>query len=342
MKKSFKKSFIPVVLILVVCLLIMTSCANQAGEKSKSSSSTNAKPVEIVLIDKDGNEKTVDLTKLESVTGEASFKKSSGTIVGPASFTGPKLVDVLAEIGGIKEGDAISVVAHDGYEMTLTYDQVMGNVMTYKEDGTALQIGGLQAILALESDNKDALESPPRICYIGEGKPISDGHFWVKDVAKIKVVESVDEWELSLSGLEEAKCDRSTFESAATCPDTTHPAQQWETTTKEGEKVVYKGVPLWVMVAMVDGADTEDGHYRFNRDLAQKGYTVQVISVDGYKAEFNSKDVAYNDGIFLAYLANDKPLDADSGPLMLVGPNLPDKKSMVKQVKEIKLVNLPE
>jgi len=52
--------------------------------------------------------------------------------------------------------------------------------------------------------------------------------------------------------------------------------------------------------------------------------------------------VAYNDGIFLAYLANDKPLDAESGPLMLVGPNLPDKKSMVKQVKEIKLVNLPQ
>ena len=94
---------------------------------------------------------------------------------------------------------------------------------------------------------------------------------------------------------------------------------------------------------MADGADTEDGHYRFNRDLAQKGYTVQVISADGYTVEFNSKDVAYNDGIFLAHLANDKPLDADSGPLHFgSGPNLPDKKHMVKQVKEIKLVNLPE
>ena len=58
--------------------------------------------MEIVLIDKDGNEKTVDLTKFESVTGEASFKKSTGAIVGPATLTGPKLVDVLGEIG-IKE-----------------------------------------------------------------------------------------------------------------------------------------------------------------------------------------------------------------------------------------------
>ncbi|MDR9756246.1 MAG: hypothetical protein RJR35_05805 [Thermoanaerobacterales bacterium] len=335
-----KRSFIPVVLMLVVCLLIMTSCADQTGENGGSS--TTAEPVEIVLIDKDGNEKTVDLTKFESVTGEASFKKSTGAIVGPATLTGPKLVDVLDEIGGIKEGEAIAIVANDGYEMTLTYDQVMGQIMTYDEEGLALQVGGVEAIVAIESSDEGVLESPPRICFIGEGKPITDGHFWVKDIATIKIAESVKEWELSLSGIEEAKCDRSTFESAATCPDTTHPSQEWETTNKDGEKVVYKGVPLWVMVSMVDGYDTEDGHYRFNRDLSQKGYTVQVISADGYTVEFNSKDVAYNDGIFLAYLANDEPLDEDSGPLQLVGPNLPDKKHSVKQVKEIKLVNLPE
>ena len=56
------------------------------------------------------------------------------------------------------------------------------------------------------------------------------------------------------------------------------------------------------MVSMVDGADDEDGHYRFNRELSRTGYTVQVISADGYKAELSSQDVAYNDGIFLAYL----------------------------------------
>lgn len=333
-----KKSLIPVVLMLVVCLLMMTSCADDAS----NGGSTSTEPVEIKLVGKDGQEQTVDLTTLESVTGEASFKKSTGAIVGPASLTGPKLVDVLDLIGGIKEGEAIAIVANDGYEMTLTYDQVMGNVMTYDKEGTALKVGGLEAIVAIECDDEGVLESPPRICFIGEGNPISDGHFWVKDIAEIKIASSVDEWELSLSGIEEATCDRSTFESAATCPDTTHPSQVFETENKDGEKVVYKGVPLWVMVSMVDGADTEDGHYRFNRDMSQKGYTIQVISADGYTAEFESKDVAYNDGIFLAYLANDEPLDEDSGPLQLVGPNLPDKKHAVKQVKEIKLVNLPE
>ena len=95
------------------------------------------------------------------------------------------------------------------------------------------------------------------------------------------------------------------------------------------------------MVSVVDGADDEDGHYRFNRDLSQTGYTVQVIAVDGYKVELSSKDVAYNDGIFLAYLKDDQPLDKDSGPLQLTGPKLPSKQHSVKQVAEIKLVNLP-
>lgn len=131
-----RKSLIPLVLILVVCLLGMTltSCA----DGTSNGGSTSAEPVEIKLVGKDGQEQSVDLTTLESITGEASFKKSTGAIVGPASLTGPKLVDVLDLIGGIKEGEAIAIIANDGYEMTLTYDQVMGEVMTYDEEGQPL------------------------------------------------------------------------------------------------------------------------------------------------------------------------------------------------------------
>ena len=59
--------------------------------------------------------------------------------------------------------------------------------MTYDEEGTALKVGELEAIVAIECDDEGVLESPPRICFIGEGNPISDGHFWVKDIAEIKI-----------------------------------------------------------------------------------------------------------------------------------------------------------
>lgn len=333
-----RKLLVPVLLVLgIVLMAFMTSCANE-----NKSTSTTGEPLKIELIDRDGKQQTVDLSTLKTVTGDSGFIKSTGTIVGPASFTGPELSDVLEKIGGITKEDSLMITAGDGYEMTLTYEQAMGNVMTYDQKGEPQKIGGMEVILAVKSSAEEVLDKAPRLCFIGEENVLTDGHFWIKEIAKIKVVPAVEEWELSLSGIEEATIDRSTFESVATCGRSPHPGQEFEDTNKKDEKAVYKGVPLWVMVSMVDGADDKDGHYRFNRELSQTGYTVQVIAVDGYKTEFSSKEVAYNDGIFLAYLKDDKPLDKDSGPLQLTGPKLPSKQHGVKQVKEIKLVNLPK
>ncbi len=266
-----KKILFPVVLALVVCLLVMTSCATENGNGGPA-----ADPVEITLIDREGQEQTVDLTALESVTGDGGFVKSTGTIVGPASLTGPKLADVLALIGGISPDDSLMITAGDGYEMTFTYDQAIGSVMTYDAKGQPEKVGGLEVILAFKSDAQEVLDVAPRVCFIGDGNTLCDGHFWIKEVAQIKVVPAVKEWELSLSGIEEATIDRPTFESVATCGRSPHPGQEYEDTNKEGETETFKGVPLWVIVSMVDGADDVEGHYRFNRELSQTGYTVPV------------------------------------------------------------------
>jgi len=328
-----KKLLFPLVLLLVGCLLAAVSCAGNGG-------SGGGAAVEIELIDLDGNSQTVDLASLEQVTGEGGFVKSTGTVVGPAELTGPKLLDILDKIGGITAEDAVQITAQDGYEMTLTYDQCNGNVMTYDPDGEPLQVGGVEAIVALESTSEELLDKGPRIAFIKDKDTLCDGHFWIKEVAVIKVVPAVAEWELSLSGIEEATIDRSTFESIATCGRSTHPGQEYVTTAKDSSEVTYFGVPLWVLVSMIDGAD--DAHYRFNRELSKKGYTVQVIAADGYTVELKSEEVAYVDGVFLAYLKNEEPLDEDSGPVQLVGPDLPSKQHSVKQVAEIKLVDIPE
>lgn len=319
-------------LTLIGCLLVAASCGGN-GESA-------GEPVEIELVDLDGNSQTVDLASLDAVTGEGGFVKSTGTVVGPAEVTGPKLLDILDLIGGITAEDAVKITAADGYEMTLTYDQCNGDVMTYNPDGEPLQVGGLEAIVALKSSSEELVDKGPRIAFIKDKETLSDGHFWIKDVAVIKVVPAVAEWELILSGIEETTIDRSTFESIATCGRSTHPGQEYVTTAKDGSEVTYFGVPLWVLVSMIDGADDE--HYRFNRELAQKGYTVQVIAADGYTVELSSEEVAYVDGVFLAYLKNDEPLDENSGPVQVVGPALPSKQHSVKQVAEIRLVNIPE
>jgi len=330
----------------VVCSLILVSavgCTESPATEGEGQPAPGEQqePVIITVTDAGGSSQEVDLTTLEMVSGQGGFVKSTGTIVGPFGFTGPRLSAVMDEVGGLEDGRALEIVASDGYTMTFSYDQAQGRVMTYDKEGEALQIGELDVIIAAETDTEEMTEGLPRIVFLSDGT-LSDGHFWVKQVAEIKVVSQVGEWEVKLSGIEEAVIDRSTYQSGATCPDTTHPAQTYEDEKKDGSAVVYEGLPLWVLVSMVDGGDAEEGHYRFNRDLAKQGYTVQVIAADGFSVEFTSEEVAYNDDIILAYLADGEPLEEGEGPLRLTGSGLPSKKHAVKQIAVIKLIDLPQ
>lgn len=299
-----------------------------------------SKKVTVEVIDLQGGSRQVDLGSLPSLSQGGGFKKTTGTIVGPSTFTGPRLLDVLSGVDFEPE-HALEVTASDGYTMTLSYEQVQGNVMTYDRDGQAMKIGVPDVLIALKTSDSKLNEGFPRIVFTGPDAPLTDGHFWVKEVAKMRVVPAVAQWEINLEGLEKAVMDRSTFESTATCPVTPHPSRKWESEAKDGSIEAYEGVGLWVLVSMVDGGDSPEGHYRFNRELAEAGYKVQVFAKDGYVAEFSSEEIAYNNDIFLAYLKNGKPLDEDDGPVKLVGPGLPSKKHSVKQVALIRLIELP-
>jgi len=86
------------------------------------------------------------------------------------------------------------------------------------------------------------------------------------------------------------------------------------------------GVPLWLLVAMVDDdPDVSPGHFNFNDDLAAQHYEVNVIAGDGWKATLDSAAIARNDGYIVANTLNGKPLplktEAGKGcwPLFLKG-----------------------
>ncbi len=297
----------------------------------------------VQVVSKDGTSREVDLSTLEPKDGNGGFIKSTGTIVGPDKFKGVSLDEVLEKAGGFTDKDALEVTATDGYTMTLTYEQVKGLLMVYdKTSGQALKVTDLDTMLITSSDGDIFSSELPRLAFSSSDGPISDGHFWVKSIAKLTVIEGVSDWEIALTGVESLKLDRSTFESMAECPDTPHPAAVFETTTKEGDPITYEGVPLWLVISMFDGGDAEGGHYLFNGALAEKGYTIEVVAADGMAVEFTSKEVARNADIIVAYKVDGKALGEDEGPLRLVGSGLPSKKHGVKQIAEIRLTNLPE
>ncbi|BCV25975.1 hypothetical protein [Gelria sp. Kuro-4] len=338
------KSVRTYVLILGLALLLLS--AGCAGGRKAPAEKEPAAPaptagVKVALVDAAGASSEVDLSRFPAVSAKGGYKKSTGTIVGPDGFTGVKVKDLLAQLKWDPATQAVQVVAADGYAMTFTADQVEGNLLTYNQDGSPAKLGGVEMILAYKTDGKEEKDLP-RIVFVGGNAPLTDGHFWVKNVAKIALTQAPTEWKLNLSGVEKAELDRSTFESLATCTATPHPAVTYKHTDKEGKEHEYKGVPLWVVLSMVDGADSPGGHYVFNDDLAKQGYTVQVVAKDGFMAELSAQDVARNQNIILAYWKDGELLPPDEGPLALTGAGLKSNKERIKQVAEIRLTNLPK
>lgn len=332
---------------LMIMALSFAGCskgADQTATAGNSDQGQTAQTTTIKIVDTNGNAKTVDLKSLTQFKGTATFKKSTGALVGPAEISGPKLSDVFKAAGiELTPSDAFEFVASDGYTMTLDYMQATGNIMTYQEDGKNSTVRQLDAIVGITCSDPEVGEGMPRLCYVGQDNPISDGHLWVKMVDTINIKAGVADWVLKLSGYNEATIDRATYESAASCTETPHPVQTIEIPKSNGGADVYEGLGLWMMVAVVDGGEKVDGHYTVNRDIVRSGYTVQVITKDGEILEYKSEDVSYNEKIILAYKKNTSILGDGEAPLVLIDAQNADKAPIIlKQVAQVKLVNLPK
>jgi DMSO/TMAO reductase YedYZ molybdopterin-dependent catalytic subunit len=112
------------------------------------------------------------------------------------------------------------------------------------------------------------------------------------------------DWTLQLSGAREESVTRSYFEEGLACPSSGH-----QVFWKDSDNNTWGGVPLWLLVGMVDDdPDVGPYHFNFNDDLADQHYKVNVIASDGWSATLDSADIARNDGYILANTLNGDPL----------------------------------
>lgn len=164
----------------------------------------------------------------------------------------------------------------------------------------------------------------------------------VKTVAATGVTPEPTDWTLQLSGAKNEKVTKADFDKGLACSS----SHRVSWTDDEGN--VWGGMPLWLLVAMVDdNPDIGDKHFNFNDDLAAQKYQVNVIAGDGWKATFDSTEIARNDGFIVANTLNGEPLPQklDSGkgswPLHLKGSAVFSGRQVGNIVK-IELTNLPE
>ncbi|MDD4254152.1 MAG: PGF-pre-PGF domain-containing protein [Methanofollis sp.] len=151
------------------------------------------------------------------------------------------------------------------------------------------------------------------------------------------------DWTLSLKGKTTQTVTKAYFEETLACKTKDHTAT-W-TDSKTGD--VWAGMPLWMLVAMVDDEET-GGHYTFNDALAAKGYSVKVTSKDGYSINIPSSEMARSSGFIVANTLNGETLPATIGekkkpcwPLQIKGSEA-DAGQLVGAIASIELVGLPE
>ncbi len=274
-----------------------------------------------------------EVTALEQVRGRGGYLKTTGAVVGPYELVGVPLLTVLRQAGDLPENYSVEVTGSDGYVMTLSRSEVEGKVRVYDVRGQSMGIGSLTSILYYEEDGSRRFSGMPlRLAFVGQGDAITDGHYWVKQVVGLRVVRPVKDWTVVLSGKSEYVLNRTTFQSAATC--TKHRTAL--NVTIKGETHLYEGLPLWIIISIVDGKDDPEGHYLFDDDLARRGYEVRIVASDGFTATVNSTMLWRNDKIILAYL-KDGDILTDEWPLRLVGEGL-SSKQMVKNIARIEMV----
>ncbi len=343
-----KKHILCVLVLSCILMLALLLAACQAAQPTAAptllpptataAATPTAAPVVLELSGPAGTKSLTmdDLVKLPAIEGWGGIKSSTGKITVPEQFKGVALDELCKWVGGLDSKSGVSLVAKDGYAMTISYDQITnGNFITY-DPGTGDEVkiaDPLKAILAYERGGKllpQDTDGTLRLMVVTpKNNQVVDGHWSVKWVNKIEIKSLAADWTLGLKGALDEEMDRGTFES---CSATTCHGAEW----KDDKAQTWTGVPLWLLAARVDD-ENRHGDNAFNTELADQGYQFEVVAADGYKATFDIARLRNNKNILLAHLVNGNPLDEKYFPLRLVGSDL-QTKEIVGQVAQVHIL----
>ena len=301
---------------------ILTGCGSQGAQGASPSPSATGEPILTLVGDNGSKQLTLaELKAMPSYTGWAGIKTSVGTLVAPEKYTGVKLADLADLVGGITKENGVTILAKDGYGMTLSYDQVFQGRFTTFDPATGEEESPtypLNVIIAYARDGKalDPEGEGPLRLEVAQDKPaqLVDGHWTVKWVDRVEVKKATSDWSVVLKGAVDAQITRLSYVS---CSSPGCHGAVWS----EQDGTLWQGIPLWLAVGMVDDAKKHDAG-AFNRALARKGYKVEIRSSDGQTVVLTSKQVFAAKDILLAAKMSGSELPDEFFPVRLVGPGL--------------------
>ena len=269
----------------------------------------------VSIIDEVTNYTLEELMEFPAITGLGGFIKTAvnpPTISGPYNYTGVQMSDLLDDVGTLPENYSLEVLSSDGYTTYFSKSEVQGILEAY--DPVSAEPIGLRnftMVLAYQEMGiplSEEIGGPLRIVFLPDGDYMSAGHSWPKFVANLTIIDETTPWFLELDGVTSWNMTHDAYYSLGSCP------HHRQSITHEG--VIYSGIPLWTLVASMDGG--HDDHYSFNSSLVSTNYSVTVWSGLGLNITFTSFEVAYNSSLLIAGWANEEILLTPDWPLILV------------------------
>jgi len=245
-----------------------------------------------------------DIEAFESIAAPGTFTNSAGVDT-TATYTG---IPFLALIGNAPSDGTVRVTASDGYSMNYPVSQLLDVsqgtwVLAYKENSGYMPLdpGYL------------------RIVQVGEGNPHFTSSLSARMVERIEVLGEYTAYTLTVTGETTRVFTRGELEAGIGCP--CHTATV--TVTSKGETATYSGLPLWRLLAYVDGGSApvadQDIHYDdvdFNDKLIAEGYHIVLTASDGYSQTVPLSLIARDDRFVVAFKKNGTFLEASKDGAM--------------------------
>jgi len=130
-----------------------------------------------------------DLLEFDSITGNGGRLKVTGDVSGPFCYTGIVIQRLAQEFSSLSSRYSLIAIADDGYVLKYSYDQILGNIMVYDEEGDEIGVGGVSMILATMESGETEYPGSYRIAYINQDEPFTDAALWAKYVIELEFID---------------------------------------------------------------------------------------------------------------------------------------------------------
>jgi hypothetical protein len=184
--------------------MLLASCGTSTTTSAQTSATTTATVTTsvdtgatVLTVTKGSTVKTYSMAALQalpSLSGNGGSLGKGGTITGPFPYQGVALTTLLNAVGGIAEGETVTLTSSDNYTQQLTYDLITSGTMLnyYDTTGNPVTPSPLPTLTLIYSENNAALDSthgPTELGALTLSSPnvLTDGSLWAKMVVSITI-----------------------------------------------------------------------------------------------------------------------------------------------------------